>query len=67
MVVEFDGAANGEATSARADAHERANADPPDQTMVAGAFGHPRLWERMLGGATRDLLDRMRLPIMMSN
>jgi nucleotide-binding universal stress UspA family protein len=35
--------------------------------MVAGAFGHPRLWERLLGGATRDLLDRMRLPIMMSN
>ncbi len=35
--------------------------------MVSGAFGHPRLWERLLGGATRDLLDRMRLPIMMSN
>jgi nucleotide-binding universal stress UspA family protein len=35
--------------------------------MVAGAFGHPRLWERLLGGATRALLDRMRLPIMMSN
>jgi nucleotide-binding universal stress UspA family protein len=35
--------------------------------MVTGAFGSPRLLERLLGGATRDLLDRMRLPIMMSN
>jgi nucleotide-binding universal stress UspA family protein len=35
--------------------------------MVAGAFGHPRLWERLLGGTTRDLLDRMSLPIVMSN
>jgi nucleotide-binding universal stress UspA family protein len=34
--------------------------------MVAGAFGHPRLWERLLGGTTRDLLDRMSLPILMS-
>lgn len=35
--------------------------------LVAGAFGHPRLWERLLGGTTRDLLDCMRLPIMMSS
>jgi nucleotide-binding universal stress UspA family protein len=34
--------------------------------MVAGAFGQPRLWERLLGGVTRDLLDRMALPILMS-
>jgi nucleotide-binding universal stress UspA family protein len=34
--------------------------------MVAGAFGHPRLWEKLLGGVTRDLLDRMSLPILMS-
>ena len=35
--------------------------------MVAGAFGHPRLWEKMLGGVTYDLLGRMSLPIFMSN
>jgi nucleotide-binding universal stress UspA family protein len=35
--------------------------------MVAGAFGTPRLWERLLGGTTRDLLDSMRLPTLMSN
>jgi nucleotide-binding universal stress UspA family protein len=34
--------------------------------IVAGAFGHPRLWEKMLGGVTRDLLARMNLPILMS-
>jgi nucleotide-binding universal stress UspA family protein len=35
--------------------------------MVAGAFGHPRLWEKMLGGVTHDLIARMRLPIFMSH
>jgi len=34
--------------------------------IVAGAFGHPRLWEKMLGGVTHDLLARMRKPIFMS-
>jgi len=34
--------------------------------IVAGAFGHPRLWEKMMGGVTRDLLARMNLPILMS-
>ncbi|MHB8723149.1 MAG: universal stress protein [Steroidobacteraceae bacterium] len=34
--------------------------------IVAGAFGHPRLWEKMMGGVTRDLLARMNLPIFMS-
>jgi nucleotide-binding universal stress UspA family protein len=34
--------------------------------VVAGAFGHPRLWEKMLGGVTHDLLARLRLPIFMS-
>ena len=34
--------------------------------MVAGAFGHPRLWEKLMGGVTRDLLARMQLPILMS-
>jgi nucleotide-binding universal stress UspA family protein len=35
--------------------------------IIAGAFGHPRLWEKMLGGVTYDLLTRMSLPIFMSH
>lgn len=35
--------------------------------FVAGAFGHPRLWEKLLGGVTYDLLARMSLPIFMSH
>ncbi len=35
--------------------------------IVAGAFGHPRLWEKLLGGVTNDLLARMTLPILMSH
>jgi len=34
--------------------------------VVAGAFGHPKVWEKLLGGVTRDLLARMTLPILMS-
>jgi len=34
--------------------------------LVAGAHGRPGLWEKMLGGVTRDLLARMRLPLLMS-
>lgn len=34
--------------------------------IVAGAFGHPKLWEKLLGGVTRSLLDRMSLPVLMS-
>jgi nucleotide-binding universal stress UspA family protein len=34
--------------------------------IVAGAFGHPRLWEKLMGGVTRDLLARMQLPVLMS-
>jgi nucleotide-binding universal stress UspA family protein len=34
--------------------------------LVAGAFGQPRLWEKLLGGVTLGLLDRMSLPIFMS-
>jgi nucleotide-binding universal stress UspA family protein len=35
--------------------------------LVAGAFGHPKLWEKLLGGVTRDLLDRMALRVFMSH
>jgi len=45
---------------------EEANAKGAD-LIVAGAFGHPRLWEKMLGGVTHDLLTGMRLPIFMSH
>ncbi|HEY2464538.1 MAG TPA: universal stress protein [Steroidobacteraceae bacterium] len=34
--------------------------------IVAGAFGHPRLWEKLMGGVTQDLLARMKLPILMT-
>jgi nucleotide-binding universal stress UspA family protein len=49
------------ADTVQAEAH-KAGAD----LMVAGAFGHPRLWEKVMGGVTRDLLDRMKLPLLMS-
>lgn len=35
--------------------------------LVAGAFGHPRLWEKMLGGVTHELIAKMSLPILMSH
>ena len=35
--------------------------------LVAGAFGHARLRETLLGGVTRDLLAAMRCPILMSH
>jgi nucleotide-binding universal stress UspA family protein len=34
--------------------------------VVAGAYGQPKLWEKMMGGVTHDLLTRMTLPILMS-
>ena len=35
--------------------------------IVAGAFGHPRLWEKILGGVTHGLLANMDLPVFMSH
>jgi nucleotide-binding universal stress UspA family protein len=35
--------------------------------IVTGAYGHPKIWERLVGGVTRDLLDRMSSPILMSH
>jgi nucleotide-binding universal stress UspA family protein len=34
--------------------------------LVAGVFGHPKLWEDVMGGVTRDLLSRMKVPTLMS-
>jgi nucleotide-binding universal stress UspA family protein len=36
------------------------------QMIVSGAYGHSRLREAVFGGATRDLLERADLPILMS-
>jgi nucleotide-binding universal stress UspA family protein len=49
----------GDALQAEAD---RLGAD----LLVAGAFGHPKLWEKLMGGVTHDLLARMKLPVLMS-
>jgi nucleotide-binding universal stress UspA family protein len=35
--------------------------------VVTGAYGHPKLWERLVGGVTRDLFDRTTLPMLMSH
>ena len=34
--------------------------------IVAGAFGHSRITERVFGGVTRHLLDRMKIPLLLS-
>ena len=35
--------------------------------LVMGGYGHSRLREFALGGATRGVLDELRLPILMSH
>lgn len=35
--------------------------------MVMGAYGHSRMWEMLLGGATRDVLTDTRLPLLISH
>ena len=35
--------------------------------MVAGAFGHSRYREWMLGGTTRELLERARIPLLIAH
>lgn len=35
--------------------------------LIMGAFGHTRLAEFILGGATRDVLDSLKLPVLMSH
>ena len=41
----------------------RAGAD----CLVMGAYGHSRLRERILGGATEGVLDRARIPVFMKH
>jgi nucleotide-binding universal stress UspA family protein len=36
-------------------------------TLVMGAYGHARVYERVLGGATRTILESMTVPVLMSH
>jgi nucleotide-binding universal stress UspA family protein len=49
-----------------ADAMLSRAADFGADLIVMGAYGHARWSERMLGGATRGLLDSMTVPVLMS-
>lgn len=42
-------------------------ADCGSDLIVMGAYGHARWTERILGGATRGLLDAMTVPVLMSH
>lgn len=35
--------------------------------LVMGGYGHSRMWEMLLGGATREVLVNTRLPVMLSH
>ena len=35
--------------------------------VVMGGYGHSRLREMILGGATRHMLERMRLPVLFAH
>ena len=35
--------------------------------MVAGAYGHARVTEKLFGGVTRDLLETMQIPLLVSH
>jgi nucleotide-binding universal stress UspA family protein len=36
-------------------------------TLVAGAYGHSRLREAVMGGVTRALLDRSDIPLLLAH
>ena len=42
-------------------------ADSQCDLIVMGAYGHTRLSERLLGGATRGLMEAMTVPVLMSH
>ena len=42
-------------------------ADHGMDLIVMGAYGHSRLREVVLGGATRDLLQHMTVPVLLSH
>lgn len=49
----------------KADVLMRHCEDKEADMLVMGAYGHSRLREAILGGATRDMLERARLPVLM--
>jgi nucleotide-binding universal stress UspA family protein len=54
-------------SSGIADAMLSRAADSGADLIVMGAYGHARWAERVLGGATRGLLDSMTVPVLMSH
>ena len=60
MAIETGGIGMADAMLSRA-------ADLGADLLVMGAYGHARLTEWMLGGATRGLLKAMTLPVLMSH
>jgi nucleotide-binding universal stress UspA family protein len=42
-------------------------ADMSADFIVMGGYGHSRLWELVLGGVTRTMLESMTVPVLMSN
>lgn len=42
-------------------------ADSDADLIVMGGFGHTRLWELVLGGVTRTMLQSMTVPVLMSH
>jgi nucleotide-binding universal stress UspA family protein len=42
-------------------------ADHGNDLIVMGAYGHPRLMQLVLGGATRTILGQMTVPVLMSH
>jgi nucleotide-binding universal stress UspA family protein len=42
-------------------------ADLGADMIVMGAYGHSRLREMIVGGTTRDILDHMTVPVLMSH
>lgn len=50
-----------------ADALQESAADAGASMLVMGAYGHSRFREFVLGGATRGILDRPTLPVMLSH
>lgn len=42
-------------------------ADTQADFLVMGGYGHPRLWELVVGGVTRTMLETMTVPVLMSH
>ena len=46
---------------------QRHMADQQADLLVMGAYGHSRLREAILGGATRDMLEKLKTPVFMAH